>query len=131
MQTPDVADTSTGRRAVSEHRDGDLADVARRESADTASAEKGGDLGEWTKGSMDPAFDSAAFALPLKTVSKPVLSQFGYHLIEVIERRTDDASPERTRQQARQALRERKVDEAYQEWLRQLRDRTYVELRTD
>ena len=56
---------------------------------------------------------------------------FGYHLIEVIERRTDDASPERTRQQARQALRERKIDEAYQEWLRQLRDRTYVELRTD
>ncbi len=63
-----------------------FADVARRESADTASAEKGGDLGEWTKGSMDPAFDSAAFALPLKTVSKPVLSQFGYHLIEITSR---------------------------------------------
>jgi len=63
-----------------------FADVARRESADTASAEKGGDLGEWTKGSMDPAFDSAAFTLPLKTVSKPVLSQFGYHLIEIPSR---------------------------------------------
>ena len=63
-----------------------FADVARRESADTASAEKGGDLGEWTRGSMDPAFDSAAFALPLKTVSKPVLSQFGYHLIEITSR---------------------------------------------
>jgi peptidyl-prolyl cis-trans isomerase D len=63
-----------------------FADVARRESADTASAAKGGDLGEWTKGSMDPAFDSAAFALPLKTVSKPVLSQFGYHLIEITSR---------------------------------------------
>ena len=63
-----------------------FADVARRESADTASAAKGGDLGEWTKGAMDPAFDSAAFALPLKTVSKPVLSQFGYHLIEITSR---------------------------------------------
>jgi peptidyl-prolyl cis-trans isomerase D len=64
-----------------------FADVARRESADSASAAKGGDLGEWTKGSMDPAFDSAAFALPLRTVSQPVLSQFGFHLIEITSRK--------------------------------------------
>jgi peptidyl-prolyl cis-trans isomerase D len=64
-----------------------FADVARRESADTASAVKGGDLGEWTKGSMDPAFDSAAFALPLRTISRPVLSQFGFHLIEITSRK--------------------------------------------
>jgi peptidyl-prolyl cis-trans isomerase D len=64
-----------------------FADVARRESADSASAAKGGDLGEWTRGSMDPAFDSAAFAVPLRTVSRPVLSQFGYHLIEVTSRK--------------------------------------------
>jgi peptidyl-prolyl cis-trans isomerase D len=64
-----------------------FADVALRESSDSASAAKGGDLGEWTKGSMDPAFDSAAFALPLKTLSKPVLSQFGYHLIEITSRK--------------------------------------------
>jgi peptidyl-prolyl cis-trans isomerase D len=63
-----------------------FADVALRESADSASAAKGGDLGEWTRGSMDPAFDSAAFALPLKTVSKPVRSQFGFHLIEITSR---------------------------------------------
>jgi peptidyl-prolyl cis-trans isomerase D len=68
-----------------------FADVARRESADSASAAKGGDLGEWTKGSMDPAFDSAAFALPLHTVSPPVLSQFGYHLIEVTSRKGNKA----------------------------------------
>ncbi len=64
-----------------------FADVARRESADSASAAKGGDLGEWTKGAMDPAFDSAAFALPLNTVSQPVLSQFGYHIIEITSRK--------------------------------------------
>ena len=64
-----------------------FADVALRESADSASAAKGGELGEWTRGTMDPAFDSAAFALPLKTVSKPVLSQFGYHLIEITSRK--------------------------------------------
>ncbi len=64
-----------------------FADVARRESADTASAQKGGSLGEWTRGAMDPAFDSAAFALPLNTLSQPVLSQFGYHLIEITSRK--------------------------------------------
>jgi peptidyl-prolyl cis-trans isomerase D len=64
-----------------------FAEVARRESSDSVSAAKGGELGEWTKGSMDPAFDSAAFALPLRTVSKPVLSQFGYHLIEISSRK--------------------------------------------
>jgi peptidyl-prolyl cis-trans isomerase D len=68
-----------------------FADVATRESADSATATKGGELGEWTKGSMDPAFDSAAFALPLKTVSKPVLSQFGYHLIEITSRKGNKA----------------------------------------
>ena len=68
-----------------------FADVARRESADSASAAKGGDLGEWTKGSMDPAFDSAAFALPLRTVSRPVVSQFGFHLIEITSRKGNKA----------------------------------------
>jgi peptidyl-prolyl cis-trans isomerase D len=63
-----------------------FADVARRESADSATAVKGGELGEWTRGSMDPAFDSAAFALPLRTLSRPVLSQFGFHLIEITGR---------------------------------------------
>jgi peptidyl-prolyl cis-trans isomerase D len=68
-----------------------FADVARRESADSASAVKGGDLGEWTKGSMDPAFDSAAFSLPLNTVSQPVRSQFGFHLIEITSRKGNKA----------------------------------------
>jgi peptidyl-prolyl cis-trans isomerase D len=63
-----------------------FADVARRESSDSATATRGGDLGEWTKGSMDPAFDSAAFSIPLHTVSQPVRSQFGFHLIEITSR---------------------------------------------
>jgi peptidyl-prolyl cis-trans isomerase D len=68
-----------------------FAEVARRESSDSASAAHGGDLGEWTKGGMDAAFDSAAFALPLNTVSRPVLSKFGYHLIEVTSRKGNKA----------------------------------------
>lgn len=69
-----------------------FAEIAARESADSASASKGGDLGEWTRGSMVPSFDSAAFALPLNTVSMPVLSDFGYHLIEVTSRKGDKAT---------------------------------------
>jgi peptidyl-prolyl cis-trans isomerase D len=68
-----------------------FADVARRESSDSGSAAKGGDLGEWTRGAMDPAFDSAAFKLPLNTVSQPVRSSFGYHLIEVTSRKGNKA----------------------------------------
>ena len=68
-----------------------FADVARRESADSASAAKGGDLGEWTRGTMDAAFDSAAFSLPLNTLSKPVLSQFGYHIVEITSRNGNKA----------------------------------------
>jgi peptidyl-prolyl cis-trans isomerase D len=68
-----------------------FAEVARRESSDSASAAQGGDLGEWTRGTMDAAFDSAAFALPLNTLSQPVLSQFGYHLIEITSRKGDKA----------------------------------------
>ena len=66
-----------------------FADVARRESSDSVSAAQGGDLGEWTKGAMDQAFDSAASKLPLNTLSEPVLSQFGYHIIEMTSRKGD------------------------------------------
>jgi peptidyl-prolyl cis-trans isomerase D len=68
-----------------------FAEVARRESSDSVSAAQGGDLGEWTRGTMDAAFDSAAFKLPLNTLSPPVRSQFGYHLIEVTSRKGEKA----------------------------------------
>jgi peptidyl-prolyl cis-trans isomerase SurA len=70
-------------------------------------------------------------ALAPGELSQPVRTPFGFHLIQVLERRSADVSAERRRLLARQALKERKADEAYQEWLRQLRDRTYVDLRLD
>ncbi|HEY4100257.1 MAG TPA: peptidyl-prolyl cis-trans isomerase [Gemmatimonadales bacterium] len=69
-------------------------EVAKRESSDSVSAKNGGDLGELTKGQkgLDPAFEAAAFALPVNTVSQPVLSAFGYHLIEVTKKNGDKIS---------------------------------------
>jgi peptidyl-prolyl cis-trans isomerase D len=64
-------------------------EVARRESADTGSAAKGGDLGEFGRGVMDPAFEQAAFSLPVNAVSEPVLSSFGYHVIQVTKKAGD------------------------------------------
>ena len=66
-------------------------EVARRESSDTASGSNGGDLGEWKKGDMDPAFDKAAFSLPINAVSEPVLSAFGFHIIQITSRSGDKA----------------------------------------
>ena len=105
-------------------------DMAKQYSSD-ANATVGGDLGWVYQGDTVPEFEQAMDALALGKISDPVRTPFGYHLIEVLERRTNDASPDRVRQQARQAIRERRTDEAYQDWLRQLRDRTYVELRLE
>jgi peptidyl-prolyl cis-trans isomerase SurA len=64
-------------------------------------------------------------------ISAPVRTPFGWHLIQVLERRTQDITAERQREQARQAMRLRKSEEAFQEWVRQIRDRAYVELKAD
>jgi peptidyl-prolyl cis-trans isomerase SurA len=104
--------------------------LARLHSLDP-SGSRGGDLGWVYPGDTVPEFERAMNALKIGEISVPVQSPFGWHLIQVNERRTEAASTERARQQARQALRDRKSDEAYQDWLRQLRDRTYVEYRIE
>jgi len=108
----------------------DFAELARLNSNDL-SATKGGDLGWLYQGDTVPDFEKAMDALKLNQVSDPVQSPFGFHLIQVLERRTEDATAERQRLAARQVLRERKSDEAYQDWVRQMRDRAYVEYRSD
>ena len=95
------------------------------------SAAKGGDLGWIYPGDTVPEFERAMDALPIGQVSEPIESPFGYHLILVTERKSDDVSQERQRMIARQAIREQKVEEATQDWLRQIRDRAYVEYRLD
>lgn len=104
----------------------DFGELARANSND-GSASKGGDLGWVYSGDMVPEFERAMNALKEGEISAPVQTQFGLHLIQVIGRREEDVSVDKQRQQARQALRARKSDESYQEWLRQTRDRAYVE----
>jgi peptidyl-prolyl cis-trans isomerase SurA len=108
----------------------DFGELARLHSED-ASASNGGDLGWISPGDTVPPFERAMNALNPGQLSEPVQSPFGWHLIQVLERRDRDVSKERERFQARQAIRARKSDEAYQEWLRQVRDRAYVENRLD
>jgi len=105
----------------------DFAELARVHSED-GSAARGGDLGWLYPGDTAPDFARAMDALKPGEISQPVKTQFGWHLIQVLGRRTAGMTPERMRLQAREALRERKSDEAYQEWLRKLRDETYVEI---
>lgn len=105
-------------------------ELARLFSQD-GSAAKGGDLGWIYPGDTVPDFERAMDALKPGEVSQPVQSPFGFHLIEVLERRIQDVSADRQRTAARQVLKQRKMDEAYQDWLRQLRDRAYVELRLE
>ena len=108
----------------------DFAALAKLYSQD-GSAQKGGDLGWLYPGDTVPAFDQAMNALKIGEISNPVQSQFGFHIIQVLERRTTDVSQERQRQRAMGALRQRKLEEANQEWVRQVRDRAYVEMHLD
>lgn len=105
-------------------------ELAKLHSED-ASAPTGGDLGWVSPGDTVPEFEQAMNALKPEEISAPVQSPFGWHLIQVLERRTQDVSQERKRQSARQAIRARKAETAFQEWLQRLRDRAYVEYRLE
>jgi peptidyl-prolyl cis-trans isomerase SurA len=105
-------------------------DQAKLYSED-GSASQGGDLGWLSPGETVPEFESAMDKLKVGQISDVVPSSFGFHLIQVLERRTADVSVEQKKQQARNAIRSFKSDEAYQDWLRQLRDRAFIEYRNN
>jgi peptidyl-prolyl cis-trans isomerase SurA len=105
-------------------------DLAKLFSNDLSAAQ-GGDLGWIYPGDTVPEFERAMAALKPGDVSEPIESPFGYHLIQVLERKIDDVSQERQRLAARLVIRERKLEEATQDWVRQVRDRAYVEYRLE
>ncbi|GAB4117906.1 MAG: peptidylprolyl isomerase [Sideroxydans sp.] len=106
----------------------DFAEQARLHSED-GSAAQGGELGWISPGETVPEFENAMNALKENQISGLVKSGFGWHLIQVLERRSADVSEQQKKQQARSAIRAYKSDEAYQDWLRQLRDRAFIEYR--
>ena len=136
VRTNELVSEADARRRLQDLRErivtggSDFAEQARQHSAD-GSASRGGDLDWLLPGDTVPDFERAMNALKPNEISLPVKSPFGWHLIQVLERRAVGLTQERRRMQARQALKERKSDESYQDWLRQLRDRTYVELRLE
>ena len=108
----------------------DFAELAKVHSDDPSNA-KGGDLGWISPGDTVPEFERTMNSLRDNELSNPFQSQFGWHLLQVMERKTEGLSEERKRLAARNVLRQRKADEAYQDWLRQTRDRAFVEFRKD
>ncbi len=108
----------------------DFAELAKLHS-DDLSASRGGDLTWLNPGDTVPEFERMMDSLKPNEVSAPVQSPFGWHLIQVLERRDQDVTQERKRLEARRAIRERKSEEAFEDWVRQARDRAYVEYRLE
>lgn len=105
-------------------------DLARRNS-DDATAPQGGDLGWLSPGETVPAFEQVMNSLQPGEISEPVKSPFGWHLIEVLERRNEDMGDEFQRMQARQILFQRRIEPAVEQWINQLYGQAYVENRLD
>jgi peptidyl-prolyl cis-trans isomerase SurA len=109
----------------------DFATLARSNSDDTGSALKGGDLGWVSPGDTVPDFEEAMKTLSPKEISEPFKTSFGWHIVQVLERRQADTTAEVLRQKAKNAIRQRKAKEATELWLRRLRDEAYGEIRLD
>jgi peptidyl-prolyl cis-trans isomerase SurA len=100
-----------------------------RENSEDGSAAQGGDLGWAAPGSFVPEFEEAISQLQVGGISDPVTTRFGLHLVQVVDRRKVTIDNRQLREQARNILREQKFEEAFAEWLRDLRGRSYIEFR--
>ena len=134
MRPNEVQDDATTRQRLSAIRDRilageDFAALASVTSEDPGSASRGGDLGWTSPGAFDPAFEEVLAKLQTDEISEPFRTQFGWHIVQLLGRRTHDQSDELRRQRVVTALRESKVDEETELWLRRLRDEAYVEIR--
>ena len=117
-------------RAKIESKAATFEDLARQNSQDSY-ASKGGDMGWVEPGDVPDELAAAINGLQPGQISDPVKSPFGVHIVQVVERKTEDASKDKERAMARQVLTERKRQEAMEDWARQVRDRAYVEFRED
>jgi peptidyl-prolyl cis-trans isomerase SurA len=134
LKTSEVQDDATVQQKLTEMRaqilaGADFAVLAKASSADPGSAIEGGDLGWMTLDSFVPEFAKRAEALKDNEISEPFKTQYGWHIVQLLGRRDFDNTATAEREQAYVQLRESRVDEATDVWLRQLRDEAYVELR--
>lgn len=136
IRVDELTDSNTARTRLTQLKQrieggADFAELARSNSDDPGSASRGGDLGWVSPGDMVPQFEQVMKETYPGTVSAPFRTQFGWHIIQVLERRDHDSTEEFRRSQAVEQIRQRKLEEELQTWLRQLRDEAYVELRLD
>lgn len=107
----------------------DFGELAKANSDDTGSAPRGGDLGWNSPGELVPEFEAEMDTLRIGEISSPFETEFGWHIVQVIDRRDFDGTQDVMRAQARDALMRRKISEDTELWLRRLRDESYVEYR--
>ena len=134
MRPNEVQDDATTRQRLSALRERILAGedfgaLASVTSEDPGSATRGGDLGWAVPGTYDPQFEEVLARLAENEISEPFRTQFGWHIVQMLGKRTHDQSDELRRQRVLTALRESKVDEETELWLRRMRDEAYVEIR--
>jgi peptidyl-prolyl cis-trans isomerase SurA len=107
----------------------DFGELAREYSEDIGSAQEGGDLGWATPGQMVPTFENTMDATEIGAVSQPFESQYGWHILEVLDRRQQDMSDLVVRNRARELLHQRKYEEELDAWLRKIRDEAFVDIK--
>jgi len=130
----EISDESETRQRLLQIRDRiiageDFADMARLQSADLRTRALGGDLGWLNPGDLVPELEWVAVALPLGELSGPVQTQFGHHLIQITDRRRQDIGAQVRRQEARREIRKEKFNRRYEQWIKELRDKAWVDYR--
>lgn len=136
IKTNTLVDDSAASSRLADYRQqilagADFATLAKEHSEDLGSASKGGDLGWANPGDMVPRFEAAMNALQPGEISQPFKSNFGWHIVEVLDRRKQDVTEEVKRRQAHQILHQRKIEEDTESWLLRLRDEAFVDIRLD
>ena len=132
----DLTDDTEARRQLSALRERivngqDFGELARTHSDDSGSASKGGELGWIDPGNTIPVFERMMDSLDPGAISEPFKSQYGWHVVQVLERRERDGTETSLRAEARRTLRARRIEENTQAWVRRVRDEAYVEYRLD
>ena len=132
----ELTDETAARRRLSDLRERivngeDFGELARIHSDDPGSAPKGGDLGWIDPGSTVPVFERAMDSLDPGALSRPFKSQYGWHIVQVLERREHDDTESARRAEVVRTLRSRKIEESLRAWIRQVRNEAYVEIRLD